>query len=271
MHFSTYRPEITNDNFRTVFGIRNDVGETYKHIKFGWDQFSGGAATQWWNVTVLFPKFSRFFGFLISPTSRNCRPNLMRIVGIWHRTQLSHSKCIICETQDGCRCHLGFRNLVASPLLLEQSSPSLMVIMRIWQRTHLLHWKCGVSEIQNGARRHLGIRNSVAISSLLDRSSPTLVVNSKDMTQNATVTLKMRILRSSRWRTPPTWISKISQLTSFYYWTNPWQIWWEQWKSDTERNCNMKSAYSSNLKMTDAAILNFENRLQCLYYWIIQR
>ena len=52
MHFSTSRPGKTNENFGTIFGIRNYVSKTYKHTKFGWNWFTGSAATQWWNFTV---------------------------------------------------------------------------------------------------------------------------------------------------------------------------------------------------------------------------
>ena len=34
MHFSTCRPGKTMETFTTIFGIRNNVGKTYKHIKF---------------------------------------------------------------------------------------------------------------------------------------------------------------------------------------------------------------------------------------------
>ena len=35
MRFPTCRPGKIKGNFRTIFGIRNNVGETYKHIEFG--------------------------------------------------------------------------------------------------------------------------------------------------------------------------------------------------------------------------------------------
>ena len=87
--FSTCRPRRTN------FSIRINVGETYKHSKFGQDRFTGGVATQWWNVTVLWLLFSLVsFRFLISPTgpSRpirtfNCSNDVFGFVqchfGVW--------------------------------------------------------------------------------------------------------------------------------------------------------------------------------------------
>ena len=39
--------------FKTNFGTGDNVDETYKHAKFGWDRFTGGAFTQWLNITLL--------------------------------------------------------------------------------------------------------------------------------------------------------------------------------------------------------------------------
>ena len=41
MRFSTCRLGKTNGKSRTIFGIRNNVGKTYKHTNFGWDRFTG--------------------------------------------------------------------------------------------------------------------------------------------------------------------------------------------------------------------------------------
>ena len=68
-----FPPVDLKNHWKSLFGIRNYVGETYKHIKFGWDRFTGGAATQWWIVTVLWLLPSRF-RFLISTTGRNSGP-----------------------------------------------------------------------------------------------------------------------------------------------------------------------------------------------------
>ena len=58
--FSTCRPGKTNVSFKTIFNTGDYVDETYKKDKFGWDRFTGGASTQWWNITLLW-LFSPFF------------------------------------------------------------------------------------------------------------------------------------------------------------------------------------------------------------------
>ena len=72
-HLSAWKNQ---GNFATNFGIRNNVGKTYEHVKFGQDRFTRGASTQWWNITVLWLLFFLFFffRFLISPTGRNSGP-----------------------------------------------------------------------------------------------------------------------------------------------------------------------------------------------------
>ena len=56
-------------------------------------------------------------------------------------------------------------------------------------------------------------------------------------------------------------------LPFFYYWTNPHQIWWERWESDTERNRQIKNVNLPKFKMAVAAVLKFENMLPVLYYY----
>ena len=51
------------------------------------------------------------------------------------------------------------------------------------------------------------------------------------------------------------------------YWTNPHQIWGECRESNMKRNCCVKNAYLSKVKMAAAAILNFKKLSPFLYYW----
>ena len=61
MRLSICRLGKTIRNFQTRFDIRKKISETYKHVKFGCDRFTGGAVTWWWNVSRFCDFFSPFF------------------------------------------------------------------------------------------------------------------------------------------------------------------------------------------------------------------
>ena len=58
-------------------------------------------------------------------------PNLMGMLKICHKTQVSNQKRTFTEVQDGGRRRLEFQKSVAIPLLLDQSSPSLVGMLKI--------------------------------------------------------------------------------------------------------------------------------------------
>ena len=92
--------------------------------------------------------------------------NLMGMLRIWQKMQLSYLDCAFTKIKDG-----GCLQWFAISLLLVQSSPNLIRMLRIWQRTQLLHCNCIFTKIQDGESRHLELRKSVSISLLFDQSS----------------------------------------------------------------------------------------------------
>ena len=161
MRFSTCRPGKTNENFRTIFGIRDEVGETYKYMRFRWDRFTGGAATQRWNVTVMWFLFSLFsvsssrlqvaildrFARLIAQTTcfvlYTCRfftvgPIIFKFDGDVENLTLNATVTCKMHTYKNSRWRRPLSWLSKNGcffLLLDQSLPNLMGITRILHGT----------------------------------------------------------------------------------------------------------------------------------------
>ena len=71
MRFSTCRPGKPMEiYFKTIFGIGNNVGETYKRAEFGWDRLTRALhiVVKYHGFVTFVPPFFIFFRFLNSPT-----------------------------------------------------------------------------------------------------------------------------------------------------------------------------------------------------------
>ena len=88
-----------------------------------------------------------------------------------------------------------------------QSAPNLVRLLRIWYETNLFVKKCKVIQIQDGGCRHLEFRKTCHFSTI----GPILTkfdVNLANSIWNTTVMSKTQIHPTSRWRLPPSLISK---------------------------------------------------------------
>ena len=75
----------------------------------------------------------------ISLLSDRSAPNLVGMLKILPRTQLSYRNCIFNENQDGGRRHPDFRKSVAISLLLDRSSPNLVGMLLTVDELHCIH------------------------------------------------------------------------------------------------------------------------------------
>ena len=245
MLFSTCRPGKTNVNIETIFGTGDYVGETNKHAKFGWDRFTGGASTQWWNITFVTFVLPFFYIFFCVSSSR-------LQVAIFNRFArlIAQTTCSVSYT-----CLLGVWCLkihfqgVSGP-----KNTKISTRFRTWPI-------CSGNLFSIRALRSKLPLNVKITPQKLDFWLE--VTNQEFLSHNGgstgRVIFKMAaaaILNFENW------------LPFHYYWTNRHQIWLECWESDIERNCCIQNAYSPKFKMATAAFLNFEKRLPYNYYWI---
>ena len=102
-------------------------------------------------------------------------PNLMGMLRICHRTQLSYKKCTFTKIQDGGRRHLKNRKSVAISLVLDQCSPNLWESWESDKKRNCFFEMMIFTKVQDAGRRHhLEFWKCVAISILLDQYSPNL-------------------------------------------------------------------------------------------------
>jgi len=108
-------------------------------------------------------------------------------------------KCIFEKIQDGGRRHLEFRKTVSISLLFEQSSPNLVGTLLLWFRTHRWRLKIYVTIIQDGGGRHFFTIRPI-ITNICENIGTSIQIIS--------MTSEIHSFKNSRWRSPPSWISK---------------------------------------------------------------